>query len=168
MFIDNVKIRWCVNKDIEEVLKIENEAGEHHWNEFKLKNILNGKSTIGLVATVMEYVDKYVYNRIVGFMIYELTDTEIIIKTLSVDAPFRRKGIGSKFINWVENKLDNKRNRNKISFTVRDSNLPCHLFLKNLKFKANKVIKNHYKSKLLPNEFYYEDGYIFVYDKNFE
>ena len=72
----NVQMRWMIRRDMPEVLAIEAESFEFPWPEEDFIRCLRGRNFIGMVA---EYDD-----RIVGFMIYELTKKRIEVLNLAV------------------------------------------------------------------------------------
>ena len=142
-----VQIRWMIRRDMLEVLKIEHESFEFHWNEEDFLCCLRQRNCIGMVA---EHE-----NRVVGFMIYELYKSKLHVLNFAVAKDARRSGVGSQMIDKLVNKLSQQR-RKQISLEVRETNLPAQLFFQQQEFRAVCVLRDHYQDTS-------EDAYVMEY-----
>ncbi len=142
-----VHIRWMIRRDMPEVLAIEARSFEFPWLEDDFIRCLSQRNCIGMVA---EYDD-----RVVGFMIYELTKTRIRVLNFAVAAAYRRQGVGSQMIAKLAGKLSTQR-RTRITLEVRETNLAAQLFFRANGFRAVSVLRNFYDDTP-------EDAYLFQY-----
>lgn len=145
-------IRWMVRRDLKEVIDIENGcfAANTTWTEDDFLITLKKHDCTGIVY---EHDGK-----LVGFLMYELSKTELFIINVAIHPDYQRKGIGTQLINKLVGKLSFDR-RTKIKGMVRDNNLDVQLFLKHLGFKAIQVLKNYYED-------FNQDGYLMQYKIN--
>jgi len=130
-----VHIRWMIQRDMPEVLAIEDLCFEHAWSEETFVNYLRQRNTIGMVA---EYKEKTV-----GFMVYELYKTRLHLANLAVLPGRWMEGIGRQMVNRLIDKLSPHR-RARITTLIRETNLPAQLFFKRCGFEATDVLKNYY------------------------
>ncbi len=142
-------VRWMLYKDLEKVIEIERKSFPEPWRLKELKDVIFRQDTIGIIAEE-EYIN--------GFMIYQLKKKSINLINLAVDPIYRRKNIGTELIQFLIKKL-HKCNREKIIADVRETNLAAQLFLKNLGFRCDKIVKNMYDHSD-------EDCYQFILDKS--
>ena len=131
-----VYIRWLVSRDMEEVLEIERESFEFPWTREDYTRCLRSRNCIGMVAEYNEQV--------VGYMIYELGKNKIQLLNLATAEPFRRCGVATQMIAKLTGKLSLQR-RNRITFEIRETNLPAQLFFRSTGFRATQVLKNYYE-----------------------
>lgn len=136
-----------IRRDLPEVLNIETCSFDHTWGEEEFLLTLRQRDCIGMVA---ENNDK-----IVGFMIYQLSKKKIHILNFAVDSNCRRQGVGTQMINKLKSKLSPGR-RNNIELEVEDSNLQAQLFYKKNGFIATEVLWGYYHASN-------NDGYSMVY-----
>ncbi|MCR4414272.1 MAG: ribosomal protein S18-alanine N-acetyltransferase [Thermoguttaceae bacterium] len=142
-----VHIRWMIRRDMPEVLAIETRSFEFPWLEDDFIRCLSQRNCIGMVA---EHND-----RVVGFMIYELTKTRIRVLNFAVAAAYRRQGVGSQMLAKLIGKLSPQR-RTRITLEVRETNLAAQLFFRANQFRAVSVLRNFYDDTP-------EDAYLFQY-----
>ena len=142
-----VQIRWLIRRDMPEVLEIEQEGFEFAWTEEDFLCCLRQRNCIGMVA---EHE-----HEIVGFMIYELHKSKLIILNFAVAASGRRHGVGAQMVTKLIDKLSQQR-RKEILLEVRESNLAAQLFFKNQGFRAVQVLRGHYDDTA-------EDAYMMRY-----
>lgn len=128
-------IRWCIRRDIFEVLEIEKQGFANPWSEDELLSCLRNRNCIAMVAEIGE--------KVVGYMIYELEKTRLNLIKLAVHSGYRRRGVGSDMILKLIGKLSGHR-RPILSVTLRETNLGAQLFFKRLGLKAIRVVKNHF------------------------
>lgn len=142
-----VYIRWMIRRDMPEVLGIEYDSFEFPWSEETFIQYLRKQPVIGMVAECDE--------RVVGFMIYELSKGKIQLVTFAVAAQYRRQGVGSQMVAKLIGKLSPNR-RKRITLNIRETNLRGQLFFRANGFRAVSVLRGHYDETL-------EDAFVMVY-----
>jgi ribosomal-protein-alanine N-acetyltransferase len=142
-----VHIRWMIRRDMPEVLAIEAESFEFPWLEEDFIRCLRQRNCIGMVA---EHDD-----RVVGFMIYELSKSRIQVLNFATAARYRRRGVGAQMIAKLIGKLSAQR-RTRIALEVRETNLAAQLFFRENGFRAVSVLRNYYEDTP-------EDAYVMQY-----
>ena len=142
-----VHIRWLVNRDMAEVLDIEEESFEFPWTEEDYTRCLRSRNCIGMVA---EYNDE-----VAGYMIYELAKNKIQLLNLATASKFRRCGVATQMVAKLIGKLSAQR-RSRITFEIRETNLPAQLFFRSAGFRATQILKNYYEEMQ-------EDAYLMQY-----
>jgi [ribosomal protein S18]-alanine N-acetyltransferase len=130
-----VHIRWMIRRDMPEVLGIEAAGFEFPWLEDDFIRSLRQRNCIGMVA---EHDD-----RVVGFMIYQLSKARIHVLNFAVADDYRRRGVGSQMIAKLIAKLSCQR-RSRIALEVRETNLAAQLFFRQNGFRAVSVLHGHY------------------------
>jgi len=130
-----VHIRWMIRRDMPEVLAIESRGFEFPWSEEGFINCLRQRNCIGMVAEHDE--------RVVGFMVYELSKTRIRVLNFAVAESFRRRGAGSQMMSKLIGKLSTQR-RSRITLEVRETNLAAQLFFRAVGFRAVSVLRQFY------------------------
>lgn len=127
-----IKIRWMEKSDLKDVARIQGEGNPEIAMKF-VKSLARKKSSICNIAEID--------GRIVGFLCYEASGiSKIKISCLVVDKSLRRQKIGSKLIQTIVSKLNEK--RTKIEAVVSEYNLTAQLFLKNENFRVVKILDN--------------------------
>ncbi|MCS7017245.1 MAG: ribosomal protein S18-alanine N-acetyltransferase [Gemmatales bacterium] len=142
-----VQIRWMIKRDMPEVLAIEQASFDTPWTEEDFLNALRQRNCIGMVAETHE--------QLVGFIVYELQKSQMVMLNLAVHPQFRRRGIGRQLVERLISKLTQQR-RDKITLEVRERNLPAQLFFKALGFHAVRVLREYYPDTG-------EDAYVMQY-----
>jgi ribosomal-protein-alanine N-acetyltransferase len=142
-----VHIRWMIRRDMPEILAIEQESFEFPWSEDDFIRCLRQRNCIGMVAECDD--------RVVGFMIYELTKTRIHVLNFAVAAAYRRRGVGSQMGAKLIGKLSSQR-RTRITLEVRETNLAAQLFFRANGFRAVSVLRQFYQDTP-------EDAYLMQY-----
>jgi ribosomal protein S18 acetylase RimI-like enzyme len=145
--VKNLYSRIMIKRDIKDVMRISKGDNENGWSEEEIIAYLRSVNNLGIV------MEDKIYNKVVGFCIYHLDKDHIRLAEMAVDPRYSRKGIGSELLNILKSKLTPDR-RTALVFDVRETNLDAHLFLKEQKFKAVKVLKNWFDK---------EDAYRFVW-----
>lgn len=143
-----LQIRWMIRRDIQDVLAIEQESFEFHWNEDDFLSCLRQRNCIGMIAETE--------TRVVGFMVYELHKDRLHVLNFAVAADYRRLGVGGQMVDKLVNKLAQQR-RQEIMLEVRESNLVAQKFFQQLGFKAVCVKRNRYEDSA-------EDAYVMQYN----
>ncbi len=144
-----IDVRWMIRRDIPEAILIAQgvECEPSPWEERHFLHHLRKREVIGLVA---EHRD-----RIVGFMLYELKPTSIVILGLAVSPWHREKGVGRKLVGRLVARLEVGR-RDRITLVLRETNLPAQKFLRSLGFRGTLVARNHFRDTG-------EDGFLMEY-----
>jgi ribosomal-protein-alanine N-acetyltransferase len=117
------------------VLPVERASFPHPWTEAEFLHCLRQRNCIGMVAEQDE--------RIVGYMLYELTTTRLRLLNFAVAPELWRTGVGSQLADRLIYKLHAHR-RERITLAVRERNLPAQLFFRAVGFKAEKVLPGYY------------------------
>lgn len=133
MIKDNSLIRIMARKDLPAVFDIEYENFENPWSEEEFIESFTIRNYMRKVSECNEIVN--------GFMIYGVYDDMFDIFNFAVHPDYKRKGVGSKMLNHIKNKLSSS-GRNKISLIVRERNLLAQLFFRKNGFKAIGIIRN--------------------------
>ncbi|MCS7167576.1 MAG: ribosomal protein S18-alanine N-acetyltransferase [Gemmatales bacterium] len=142
-----IQVRWMIKRDMPEVLAIEQASFDNPWSEEDFLNALRQRNCIGMVAET--------HDQLLGFIVYELQKSQMVVLNLAVHPQFRRQGIGRLMMERLISKLSQQR-RNKITLQVRESNLPAQLFFKALGFQAIRVLRGYYSDTG-------EDAYVMQY-----
>lgn len=138
-------IRWMIRADRGEVQKIEDESYDPSWSQDEFDTVLRRRNVVGMVAERDAQV--------AGFLIYELSKSDICILNIAVARKFRRKGVGAVFCDKLKAKLHQGK-RIRLAASVNENNLTAQLFFKAMKFRAIAVVKRKFGE---------EDGYLFQY-----
>jgi ribosomal-protein-alanine N-acetyltransferase len=141
-----MNVRSIRPEDLNSILDIERVSFPNPWTKKTFCSSLGNKENVGLLIE-----DK---SKILGYVIYRVSSTQLFIINIAVSPLERRKKIGTNLVNRVISNLDN---RKKIFITVSDQSLDAHLFLKSLEFKAIKILKDFFDKG--------HDGYNFIYKK---
>lgn len=140
-------IRWMIRRDMDEVLKIENECFEQPWSAAEFAAELSQRNVIAKVAEVCELV--------AGFAIYEMFRDRIELLNFAVRADLWRRGIGTALVENLKDRLSPAKRR-KIVTHVRDSNLSAQLFCRANGFRCTRMEPNFYQDSA-------EDAYRFEF-----
>lgn len=129
-----MKVRWMNKSDFNSVRRIQDSCDSPMSRE-ELKNFVSKSTCICNVAEVE--------GNIVGYVLYDITSSDMDIVNFAVRAEFRRQGIARGLISGLVAKLNER--RTSITVSVPDSALPAQLMLKDLGFKAVAVDGSEYK-----------------------
>lgn len=142
--------RWIQDtkehSDLPEILEIEKKCFRYPWMKENFEGCMANLDCIGQVA---KHEDK-----VIAYWIYKLR-TDIDILSIAVDPEWQRRGVGRQIIECLKEKLA-RQHRNKIVIEVSESNLPAQLFFKEMGFRAECVLHDHYMDSK-------EDAYQMVY-----
>lgn len=119
--LSTLNLRWMIRRDMEEVLRIEQQSFDHSWTEDEFLKLLKQRSCIGMVA---EYG-----STVVGFMIYEMHMSRLDLHNFAVHPDFRRQYVGHRMIKKLIDKLSQQR-RTHIRLHIRETNLDGQLFFR--------------------------------------
>jgi ribosomal-protein-alanine N-acetyltransferase len=119
-----------IGRDRPEVLAIDGE-----WDEPTLMRHMRERNIIGMVAETDD--------RVVGYMVYELSAERFSLIRFGVAPAWRHRGIGSQMIERLVGKLSTHRRR-EIVCTVNERDLPLLLFLKRMAFTATGIERDYF------------------------
>jgi ribosomal protein S18 acetylase RimI-like enzyme len=140
--------RPIIRSDLPALLEIERTNTFSPWTEAEFRSWFTGPGkAIGVVASYGVTP--------VGYLVYEIGDDAIELKNLAVRPNYQRRAIASQMMARLSGKMV-EFNRSRLLATVRDGNLPMHLFLRSHGFRATEVRRGHYPDTG-------EDGYKFEY-----
>lgn len=143
-----VDVTWMTSSHMDDVLEIETESFENPWTKREYGRRLRAKSCIGMVS---EYDD-----RALGFMVYDLHGTGIVILNFAVHPEFRRQTVGRQMVAKLKAKLSPTGKRTYITTVVRETNVPAQLFFRSTGFRATMVVRGFYDDTN-------EDSYVMRY-----
>ncbi len=144
---EKVHIRWMIRRDMAEVTAIERGSFEFPWFEEDFIRCLRQRNCIGMVAEQGEQV--------IGYMIYELHKTRLVILNFAVDPHCRRMRAGTQMMAKLLGKLSCQR-LVRITLDCRETNVPAQLFFRSVGFRAVSVLRSYYDDSP-------EDAYLFQY-----
>jgi ribosomal-protein-alanine N-acetyltransferase len=128
----HIDICWLIRKDMDEVLRIENESfGVNRWSEEEFIACLRQRNCIGVVI-VRDY------SEVLGFMIYKLDKKKLTILNMAVEPESRRHGYARLAIQRLKDKLRQQR-RTSVQAHVTEDNLDAHLFFSKCGFRCEKT-----------------------------
>lgn len=142
-----------IRRDMPEVLDIEQESFEYPWGEDDFIRCLRHRNCIGMVADTC--VDPSAFDRVAGFMVYELHRTRLHLLNFAVGREFRRRGIGRAMVVKLKDKIAPGL-RQRIALEVRETNVAAQLFWQAMGFRATSVVRDFYRDTD-------EDAYVFEY-----
>ncbi len=142
-----VHIDWMIRRHMQEVFTIEDLCFEFPWSKDDFIRCLRQRNCYGMVAEHEE--------RVVGFMVYELTRKTIHVVNFAVHPEFRRRGVGSQMVAKLISKLSELR-RTRVKLEVRETNLPAQLLFRYNGFRAVSVLRRYYDDTP-------EDAYLMQY-----
>lgn len=133
----DIERRWMIARDLKQVLAIENQCFDEALDSESIREWLRQRNTIGMVAVDPDSQD------VIGYMIYELYKDRIQLQRLAVSESYRRQGVASQMLRYIENKLTPERRRRVISL-VHESMLSAHLFFRSNGYKATSIQGDEY------------------------
>ncbi len=134
--MEEIKIRWMKDKDLEEVLRIEKENFKFPWKKSYFVYDLRRPNTYCLVAEIN--------NKVVGYLIaWEIID-ELHLANISVDRNYQKKGVGTKLMKEIIS-IAHLREIKKIYLETRVSNIGAQKFYQKLGFKYSYLRKGYYR-----------------------
>lgn len=134
-------IRYTFNRDINQIVEIEQACFEFPWskNEFVKLNqpYIDGikNATIGIVAEWQE--------KIIGYLYYTEESIRYRIINIAVHPDFRRQKVFTILMDKVLSNASRKQ-KMRVVVAIRETNLFAQLAFKSLGFKAVKILKNFY------------------------
>src|SRR5579872_1014074 len=113
-----VTLRWISKCHWHDVLRIEQESFDPPWSEENFLHTLAMRNVIGVAA---ELAAPFTAGKVVGFMLYELTEGRVDLVKIAVDPPYRRAGIGRQMVARLEAKLSRRRPTIRFDANERDT-----------------------------------------------
>lgn len=112
---------------MDEVLRIENARFVEPWTRTDFIRLLRRGGTVGMIAEFQ--------NQIVGYMVYQLEGSGIILLNIAVDPIYSRMSVGTQLIGRLKEKLSWQRRRT-IGVEVTDRALGAQRFFASQGFVA--------------------------------
>jgi ribosomal-protein-alanine N-acetyltransferase len=125
-----IKIREGREEDIEKVVLIEFSSFESPWSRNLLIRSIKKKELF--VAEIN--------GEVVGYIVFSKILDEVHLENIAVDERWRRKGIGSKLLEF----LIQRSKESSIFLEVRPSNIPAINLYKKYGFREIGIRKNYY------------------------
>lgn len=145
---EQVGIRWLIRRDMPQVLAIENAVVDSPWDEYDVLHYLKQRNNIGIIAETQPQCE------VVAFMFYSLEGPQIRVLRFAVAPGYQRRGIGTRMVDRLKDKLVRQVGRKELVIEVRESLLGFQYFLSAQGFRASHVIRDHFFG---PDE----DAYLF-------
>lgn len=142
------KIRWMVQRDLAEVLRIEWASFADPDHEEALVRRLRQPNCIGMVAEDRR-------GQIVGFMLYESFISRIHLLKIAVSPLERRQGVGRQMLKALAAKLIPQQ-RHRVLLKIRETNIDAQLFFRRHGYRCISTLKNYYKNSA-------DDAYVMQY-----
>lgn len=139
-----VHIRWAIQRDMPAVLTIDAAGYRTPWTEEEFLALLRRRNTIGMVAEIGDVI--------IGFMVYELKKSEILVSRFAVHPDFRRCLVGTAMSRKLADKLNPQR-RNRVVTAVSEVDISSQLFLRAAGWRACRVERDGFAEDI--------DAYLF-------
>lgn len=137
------EIKLLLKKNLRSIVEIEKKnctiedpdfgemVSKKAWNSSDFVNFIKKKNTY--TYTISEGPI------IVGFLLFEVKENELLIERICIDKDFRRSGFGKEFLDFIHS----KKYRNKTVFYCKEDDVPTIKFFKKNDFIAN-LEKNYF------------------------
>ena len=129
------QIRWIQRSDMYDVQQIENASSDDPWTDTDFTKCLRKRNVIGCVLETE-------FNPL-GFMIYELHKSSLLVVKFAVAPIERRNGYGRQMVQRLVDKLSHQR-RTEIEIVIPESNLQSQLFFSACGFNAEEIRDDEY------------------------
>lgn len=131
--MEDLAIRWLIKRDMPEVLEIAQSGYVPVWSNDDFLEQLRKASCIGTVAEL--------HGNVIGFMIYRLDNSRLVIINFAVHPAHRRKKIGTAMVERLVQKLSQQR-RTEIEVCVPESCVPAQMLFSSCKFKQVAIVRS--------------------------
>lgn len=118
-------------KQVDEIMEIESKAYRTPWTPEEMLQILKAQDFFGTGA----YDDA----RLVGYSIWAVVGTKVVLHNLAVAGDRRRLGVGTMLFNRLKEKVLSVPSRTRIEVTVPELNLDAQLFFRTLGVRATAI-----------------------------
>jgi len=142
----DMRIRWGIKRDMNEVLTIENECFAYPWSESDFDSTLRQRNCIIKVAEIADCVAAYA--------VCDLNSRSYRLLNFAVRADLHRRGVGSQLLTHLKGKLNVK--RPVMLVDVWDRNIGGQLFFRSQGFRAVAIVAGPYRDNA-------DDAYQFRY-----
>ena len=122
-----VRVRWMISSDSPQVTQILD------WDEEVLLAMLRQRDVIGMVAEISEYEKDA--GRVVGAVVYQLLEREILIIRIAVAKDVRRRGIGVQILLHLRRKITQGVRRYRIIANINPGDLRGAMFFRGLNYR---------------------------------
>lgn len=129
MTTPKVGLRYCVNQDMNSLVRIDQETMLHPWDADTFREMVHKPSTYALIGEVDD--------RVAGYLLYEKRKTQIILVRMAVCLRMQRQGIGTVLLTRIKGTFP-------MVTRLRETNLPALMFFKKNLFRAAQIIRGHY------------------------
>jgi len=140
-----------IRRDLPQVVAIEAATGESKWSEEEFLARLRVRECVAMVC-----VDSL--DTVLAYMVYEPHPHYLNILNLTVNPKYHRRSVGRHMVDTLQAKLSEHR-RTGLEFRVRERNLAAQLFLREMGFECDEIVKGWFCGD--DGE---EDAYHFVYN----
>lgn len=138
-------VKWLRFDLVEKTSNLEFYSSERFFDSNDIYRVMCHSCGHGLVLTHL--LDP------VAYVLYLKNNDQAHLVNLVVHPKWRRFGHGTILIDQIKKRV------NRITATLKDTNLTGHLFLKNNDFVAHHVLRNHFSEELA------KDAYAFEFKK---
>ena len=132
-----VHIRWCLKRDMPEILAIEEASFEFPWDEEEFARCGQQGNCVLMVAERGE--------QIVGYVVYELRPTRLHLLNFAVHPDFRRHRVGEQLVRHLVAKPGSSPRRISILLEIRETNMAGQLFFREMGFRAVSILRDFYE-----------------------
>ncbi len=126
-------IRWMSQRDLPELIAIENNSFDHTRSQDDFLRCLQHQHCVGMVA---EYE-----KCIAGFTVYNINKRHFQLLSIVTALEFRRRGVARQIIEKLTDK-SSQQQRNRITCQVPERNMQAILFFRAVGFRAADMLKN--------------------------
>ena len=129
-----LSVRHMIERDLRAVSEIHQAASPWGWSRTRIRDFLRSRGGYGLVAESC--------GAVVGFALITMRRPTQEIREFVVDSEYRGLGVGSALMAKLATRLGSS--WEAIRFDVRETDLPCQLFLQSHGFLARRVLRGHF------------------------
>lgn len=126
---------WLNSGHIEPCLMVEREGNPPFWTHEEFISTIRHSEVHGRVAELAS-------GKVIGFVVYGMEMERVQILNLVIHPDYRRKEIATRFVEGIASRSPGK----TIWAIVNERHTDVHLFLRFLKFRATKVVRNFGKT----------------------
>ncbi len=124
--------RWMIRRDMNRIVEIDRACFDLVWSNQDFAKVLRRQRSVGYVIEVGD--------RVVGYMIYELSKTHVSLIRIAVHPYYQRLGLATRMIEYGYFKRPALIGE-KLNVIVDERNLSAQLFFKSLKPVSSKLVR---------------------------
>lgn len=148
---EKLTVRWCLSGDLPRLVEIDGRSSGTPWSLEDFDACLRCTKANGVVVEVGD--------RVAGYMMYMMSRDRFVIVAMAVDPCDRRRGCGSRLLEYLKRRVRANHDRNRtLECVASDRQVDGHLFLKGAGFLATEVMSHHFGPD--------HDGYRFVWSES--